>query len=121
MVVLPNGSDITELIMFNTLIPQGRPGNLRRLGLPQGSHHYQATKIYIDHDRPLGALNRNEPLIVDPAQADLILEIMNWDLRVFFVVRIQALVETIAVNIRRLSRVMGRVEGGCYGHGDSDG
>lgn len=35
MAVLPDRSGITELIVFNTLIPQGSPGNLQRLRLPR--------------------------------------------------------------------------------------
>jgi len=93
MILLPDWSAVTELIVFNTLIPQGRPENLRRLGVPRRFHH-QFAKILVDNDRPLGAPNRNEPLIADPAQAVLVLEIIS-DLNphTFLVVRMQALVE----------------------------
>lgn len=52
MGVLPNTSAIKELIVFNTLIPQGGPGNLRRLGLPQ-RFCGRVVDISVDHDRPL--------------------------------------------------------------------
>ena len=97
MVVLPDPEVIKELIVFNTLIPQGDPGGLRRLGLPQRFHDRgteMAAEIIVDHNRPLGTLNRDEPLIADPAQAVLVLEIPHdLDPHVFLVMRTQALVE----------------------------
>jgi len=90
MVILHNA---TELIVFNTLIPQGRPGNLRRLGLP---HRFRDRAVYIilDNDRLFGTLNKDEPFTADPAQAVIVLGMVNdWDPHVFLVMRIQALVE----------------------------
>ena len=93
MVVLVDKSDVTELIVFNTLIPQSHLGNLRRLGLPRPVHHW-AAKIHIDHDRPLGTPTGDESLIADPTQAVLFLELTkNWGPQVFLVVRTQALIE----------------------------
>ena len=62
VVILVNKSDVTELFVFNTLVPQDHPGNLRRLELPQQFHH-TAAKICVDRDRSLGT----QPLIPDPA------------------------------------------------------
>ena len=93
MVVLVDKSDVTELIVFNTLIPQSHPGNSRRLGLPRMVHHWDA-KIHIDHDRPLGTPTGDEPLIADPTQAVLFMELTkDWEPQVFLVVRTQALIE----------------------------
>lgn len=89
VVILVNKSDVTELFVFNTLVPQDHPGNLRRLELPQQFHH-TAAKICVDRDRSLGT----QPLIPDPAQAVLVVELENsWDARVFLVVRTHALIE----------------------------
>ena len=93
VVVLPLAAAIAELIVINTLVPQYDTGGLRRLVLPQ-RFHGKYTTIRIDHDRPLGTLNRYDPLIADPAQAVLVLDIENSrGPRFFLVVRIQALVE----------------------------
>ena len=89
VVILVNKSDVTELFVFNTLVPQDHPGNLRRLELPQQFHH-TAAKICVDRDRSLGT----QPLIPDPAQAVLVVELENsWDARVFLVVKTHALIE----------------------------
>lgn len=81
--------------MFDTLIPQYHPGNLRRLGLPQRFHGQTwVGSIHADHNRPLGTPNRDEPLIADPAQAILIVELANsWDLHALLVIRTQALID----------------------------
>ena len=50
IVVLPDASDITELIVFNTLIPQGCPGNLHRRGLPQVFLHLKDGQIRVDYE-----------------------------------------------------------------------
>ena len=95
MAILPDKSAFTELDVFNTLIRQGRPGNLCRLGVPQQLYSRDA-KIHIDHDRPLGTPNSNEPLIADPAQAVIVVEIvMGLDALAFLVVRTQALIEQV--------------------------
>jgi len=93
MAILPDESTITELVVFNTLIPQYQPGNLRRLEMPQ-HFHSQRTKVHIDHDRPLGTPDKDEPFITDPAQGVIVVELMRgWDRNVFFVIRTQALIE----------------------------
>jgi len=93
MVVIPSGYGNTKLAVFNTLIPRYHPGNLRRLGLPRRLFEC-AAKIHADHDRPLGPPNTDEPFIVDPAQAVLVMELTEgWDSTVFLVVRTQTLIE----------------------------
>ena len=93
MAILPDESDFTELIVLNTLIPQDHPGNLRRLEVPQQFHSRNA-KLHVDHDRPLGTLTGDEPLIADPAQTVLVIEITRgWDTLFFLTVRMQALIE----------------------------
>ena len=59
--------------MFNTLIRQDHPGNLRRFGFPSEFRNWRA-KIFVDHDRDLGTPNRDEALIADPAQAVIAME-----------------------------------------------
>lgn len=93
MVILPQKLAITELIVFDTLIPEDCPGSLLRLGLPQRFHN-RAAYIRADHDRSLGTLNGDEPLIADPAQAVLVLEIMSGrGPQALLIVRMQALAE----------------------------
>ena len=93
MVVLPDELAITELAVFNTLIPQGHPGNLRRFGFPS-EFSDQRARIFVDHDRDLGTPNRDEALIADPAQAVLAMEFGEpWDSRPLLIVRTQVLTE----------------------------
>ena len=96
IVVLPDrqgGS--TELTVFNTLVPEHHPQNTRRLELPL-SFHNRAAEIRVDHDRPLGTPNGDEPLIADPDQVILVMELMEGSkAHVFLVVRMQALIGPI--------------------------
>jgi len=93
MIVVPDEWAITELVVFNTLIPQGHPGNLRRFGFPPGFRHWRA-KIFVDHDRDLGAPNRDEAFIVDPAQAVIAMQLgEHWEPHLLFVARTQVLIE----------------------------
>lgn len=57
-----------ELLVFNTLAPQGHPRNLRRFRLPPRYRDWTA-HVRLGRDRSLGTVNRDEPLITDPAQA----------------------------------------------------
>ena len=77
MAVIPSWLDITEFAVFNTLIPQDHPGNLRRFGFPPQFRNWHA-KIFVDHDRDLGTPNRDEALIADPVQALLVMELMEF-------------------------------------------
>ena len=95
MAVIPGGIGITKLTVFNTLVPQDHPGNIRQLGLPQ-EYHERTAKIYVDHDRLLGMPNRDEPLIADPAQAVFVVKLMgDWESEspAFLVVRMRTLIK----------------------------
>ena len=92
MVVLPGKPGITRLTVFNTLVPQDNPGNLRQLGLPQRFRDW-SVKMTIDHDRFLGRPNRDEPFIADPTQAVLVLGFTKaYGPPVFITVVMQALI-----------------------------
>ena len=96
--VIPTGWTITELVVFNTLIPQNHPGNLRRFGFPPESCGWRA-KIFVDHDRDLGAPNRDEALIADPAQAVIAMEFDEaWEPRALLVVRTQVFSQPCSVH-----------------------
>ena len=94
MAVIPDKSAIAELAMFNTLVPQGHPGYLLRLMLSPEFHGKRAN-IHVDHDLDLGTLsNRDEVLLLDPAQAVLVIELgRRLEYLVLLVVRTQALIE----------------------------
>ena len=83
-----------ESLLVNTLIPQDLPRNLRRLKFPQ-KYHYLGAYIYRDRDRPLGAVDRDGPLITDPTQAILMIGLSHHPskLSVLLVVRLQPLIE----------------------------
>jgi len=85
-----------ELIVFDTLIPQGCPGNSRRFSLPPryGSEYYSV--VHVDRDRYLGKLDKDVPFITDPTQAILVVEVLRPMRRsVSLVVRMQALIENV--------------------------
>jgi len=93
MVILPDEWTTTELVVFDMLIPQGHPGNLRRFGFPPEFRDWRG-KIFVDHDRDLGTPNRDEPFIADPAQAILALELgERWEPHLFLVVQTRAVIE----------------------------
>ena len=83
-----------ELAIFNTLVPQGHPGNLRRFKLPPVTVG-RTVHVHLDRDRSLGTVNRDGHLIVDPSQAILILKISQTvqERQIFFVLRTQSLIE----------------------------
>ena len=81
--------------VFNTLVPRHHPGHLgRELGLPDWFHDKRWTvRVHTDGDRPLGTADGDEPLIPDPAQAVLVIELVNdWD-RTFLIMRTQTLID----------------------------
>lgn len=59
-----------EVSIFNTLLPQDHPRHMRRFGLPQ-KYGQRGAHVRLDRDRSLGTVDRDGPLIVDPAQAIL--------------------------------------------------
>ena len=71
-----NSPNDPELFVFNTLIPQDHPRNLRRFGLPQGLQECEV-RISLDHDRSSGAVNRDGPLIVDPTQTVSVVDLRS--------------------------------------------
>lgn len=87
-----SATNAPKLTVFNTLIPQGRSLNLRQLSLPPRYSNGHAL-VHADHDRSLGALNKDGPLITDPAQAIFLVEIPR--LRIFLVVQIQTMIESV--------------------------
>ena len=91
--IIPDKSATAELVVFNTLIPQGHPGHLQRLAFPPEFRGKRAN-IRIDHGWNTGTLNRDEVLLLDPAQAVLIMELGGRpEPLVLLVIRIQALIE----------------------------
>jgi hypothetical protein len=82
-----------ELILFNTLLPQDHPGNSRRLSLPPRYRNWSPSLGY-DSNRPLGTLNWDGPLIIDPSQAVLVVEFSDGNLRnVLIILRMQVLID----------------------------
>jgi len=95
LAVMPEKPAITELVVFNTLVPQDRPGYLRRLAFPPEFHKNYA-RIRVDYDRDLGTPNEGEGLIPDPAQAVLVVDFWrDEEPRVFLVLRTQVLAEQV--------------------------
>ena len=77
MLAYRNSSPINpELVVFNTLVPQDHPRNVRRFRLPQKYRDWRAY-VRLDHYRPLGAVNRDGPLITDPTQSIFIMELSS--------------------------------------------
>ena len=100
MMALHSTSTITldsypKLIVYDTLVPQDHPRSSRGFDLPRrysGGH----IKARVDRERSLGTVNRDGPLIADPTQAILVLEIAEgYNPQVLLVVRAQALVEHV--------------------------
>ena len=94
VVVIPDRLAITELAVFDTLIPQDHPGYLQRLMFPPEFCNKPA-KIHVDGDRDLGTPDKDEVLLPDPAQAVLALCIAQDQGSVLLVVRTQVLVKQV--------------------------
>jgi len=93
MIVLPDGWTATDLAVFNTLIPQGDPGNLRRFVISP-VFRGRLARIFVDRDRDLGSPNRDEAFIPDPAQAVLVMELgERWEPHPLLVVQMRVLIE----------------------------
>ena len=84
--------DGPELLVSDTLVPQDHPRNLRRFGLPPQKQSKRQVCIYLDHDRSLGTVNRDGPLITDPTQAIFVICLLT-DPVVLLVLWIQHLIE----------------------------
>jgi hypothetical protein len=88
-----NPMEVPELVVFNTFFPQDDPSNSRRFSIPSEPHDWDVC-IHVDCDRHLGTPNMDDPLIADPAQAILVVELAgSRDPSVLVVVRTQALIE----------------------------
>jgi len=86
---------IAELAVFNTLVPQGSSGNLRRFGFPPEFRDRHG-KIFADCDRDLGTPNRGDAFVPDPTQAVLAVELGRCsEPHLLLVVRTQVLIERI--------------------------
>ena len=90
-------NDPLELIVFNTLLPQGHPRNSRRFRLPSGRHGGHPAFVYVDPDRYLGTPDRDVPLITDPTQTILVVQVLRpVELkRALLVVQIQDLMKYV--------------------------
>ena len=89
------GTNAPELTVFNTLTPQDRPMSSRKFSLPS-QYHDKNFFIHVDQDRSLGTLNSDGPLITDPTQAILVIEITKSSHRnALLVVRVQALIDQV--------------------------
>jgi hypothetical protein len=85
-----------QLIVFNTLIPQGHPMSSQRLDLPPQYDRYGNIFVHVDKDASLGTLDRDGPIITDPTQAILVVKLAEPDYEdVLVVVRIQPLIERV--------------------------
>jgi hypothetical protein len=83
----------SELIVFNTLVPQDHPSNSRRFSVPSG-HNDWGARIHVDRNRHLGTPDMDKPLVVDPAQAIFVVELQGGQgTSVLVAVRTQVLIE----------------------------
>lgn len=82
--------------VYNTLIPQDHPMSSRSFILPP-QYHDRDVHIHADKDRPLGIPNSDGPLVTDPTQAILVLELLKsrHEHSILLVVRIQAFIERV--------------------------
>ena len=62
------------LSVFNTLLPQDHPRHMRQFKLPP-KHGQRSARVHLDRDRSLGTVDRDGPLIVDPTQAILVMDL----------------------------------------------
>ena len=87
-------TDGPELFVFNTLLPQDHPRNMRRFRIPP-KYRERNFHVNLDYYRSLGTVNREGPLITDPTQAILIMSLSPTptEPHVYLVLRKQALIE----------------------------
>jgi len=92
MVVLRSdrGGGLAELVLFNTLLPQDHPRNLRRFHIPL--RYRNRFSIVTDRDGSFGA--QDQSFVIDPAQAILVVGVSDSDKphHVLLVMRTQALI-----------------------------
>lgn len=79
--------------MFNTLVPQGHPGDLRRLELPM-EYRWKIPIIHLGSNGLLETSTRNGPLAVDSNQAICLIDsLSHGGPRTVYVLQIRHLVE----------------------------
>jgi hypothetical protein len=86
-----------EILVFNTLVPQGHPRGLRRLNLPPKYRDTRAS-IHVDPYRSLGPSNSDGPITVDPAQAIVLVNLVSRHAKkpqVLLILRVQPLIEHV--------------------------
>ena len=91
MVSTPGFPDVPEFTLFNTLTPGGHPASSRRFRVPQ-EYRGKPAFVFVDPHRCLGTHDRDRPLITDPTQAVLVMELVDDWQRILVIVRIQTLV-----------------------------
>lgn len=87
-----------EFTLFDTSVSQDHPTNFQRFRLPLEYCGWRPS-VTLDIGTGLGILNHDEPLIVDPTQALVLLNLSSdgASTSVFVVLRIQALVEQVCL------------------------
>jgi len=85
-----------DFFVFDTLIPHGSTGSLRRFKLPPEYHGMNAS-IHPDDTRPLWTLNRDCSLIIDQTQAIRVMEIFTSrsGTQAILILRLQSLIERL--------------------------
>ena len=87
--------DYSELVFFNTLVPQYHPSNLRRLRLPQRFCRCSPF-VTVDAEMPLGNPNQDGAVFTDPTQALLIASSRScMGSNIFTALRIHALIARV--------------------------
>lgn len=90
-----HATGVPELVVFDTLVPQDHPKSFRQFRFPL-RYRRRSPHIHVDPDRPLGSAKYG-PLIVDPTQAILAVELMlvGFDMgpRVLLALRTNVLTE----------------------------
>ena len=83
-----------EFMLFNSLVSQNDLRSLRRFRVSQRYRNWFPSVI-IDRGMSLGTLSQNEPLIVDPGQAFIVLRFFRDEVPtlVFIILRAQALIK----------------------------
>jgi hypothetical protein len=82
--------DSPEVLVFNTLAPQGQ--NLQRFKLPSEYRNRHAN-IHLDHYRTLGVSDEDGPLAVDSTKGIVLLEFCQP--QVFLILRTQTLIKRV--------------------------
>jgi hypothetical protein len=87
---------IPELFVFNTLVPQGHPGDIRRLELPS-EYRWKIPTIHLGCNGLPETLNRDGPLLVDSSQTIFLIDSLSYQgPRTIFILRIQDLIEHVS-------------------------